>query len=238
MYKYLKKRRLIIHGLITTLIISVSVTTALAKSTHDDHNAELDGARIFVERCVLCHGNYGAGDGFMSLVISDYPDTSLLMSKKSGHFKEIQKQVKWGGAKGKMNTKSPPWDKELNLSEIKAVSQFIITLQDTPEQARRSLDAYLANEPVSLETGRLVYKTRCESCHGSSGSGDGPMSVVVKNPSPSNLILSRLPELELGKIISHGGEKVGRSGQMPAWETELTQVQIDSVAEYVRQFRN
>lgn len=206
-------------------------------SVSDALSADHEGAQIFAERCVLCHGNYGAGDGFMPLIIEDYPETNLLHTKKRGRLTEMHQTVKWGGAKGQMDNKSPPWINELSASELEAVSNFVVKLQQKPEEQWQILNTYLANKPVNTETGRLVYQTRCSGCHGESGLGDGPIAAVVKSPPPTNLVESQMTESQLVRIISLGGTSVGRSSQMPGWKDEITPVEIDSVAAYVRLLR-
>ena len=232
-------RKVSLRCFLAMLLMPFCISVTLADPAAQQSGVAPDGAQIFVERCVLCHGNYGAGDGFMPLVIKGYPNTNLLQTKSSGHFSELQTQVMWGGAYGTMNDKSPPWVDELSTLEMKAVSQFVDKLQTNTDQAwRSSLDKYYSvHKPTSIETGRLVYQTRCAACHGASGQGDGPMSAIVKTPPPFNLVRSRLSKEELKKIVSQGGSALGRSVQMPAWQSELTNVQIDSVVEYMLLFR-
>ncbi len=238
------KRSFCFYGIAAILFSPLCAATALAdfeptRTPTPLNQAEAsEGARIFVERCVLCHGNYGAGDGFMPLIVKGYPQTNLLQAETSGHFSDLERTVRWGGAKGAMNDKSPPWVGELNPAEMEAVAQFVVQLQEHPENTSHLLDKYLSREPVDIETGRLVYQTRCASCHGLSGHGDGRMSAIIKTPPPTDLTASRLPESFLQEIIVLGGKNVGRSAQMPAWKYELSQVQIDSVVEYIQLLRS
>ncbi|MCV6615128.1 MAG: cytochrome c, partial [Cellvibrionaceae bacterium] len=54
---------------------------------------------------------------------------------------------------------------------------------------------------------------------------------------PANLTLSKLSDAELAKIISGGGQAVGRSPQMPAWGGQLNKQQLQSLILYINSLR-
>jgi len=94
-------------------------------------------------------------------------------------------------------------------------------------------------EPLhSLEKGATIYHDRCSLCHGKYGGGDGRMAKIITDPPPANLMLSRLSDDNLRKIIRNGGESVGRSPRMPAWKEEFSIEQINSVIIYIKSIRN
>lgn len=223
--------------LVVGLYLFLSSVAATAESKSPQPDVSTDGARVFADRCVLCHGNYGTGDGFMPLIIKDYPETNLLKENKIGHFTDLQQHINWGGVKENQKYRSPPWIDELSAEEVLAVTEFVVKLQEDPDLQWQPLEKYLSTKPVTMETGRLVYLTRCESCHGSTGRGDGPMSVIVKSPPPFDLSKSQLSEAELLRIISLGGPLIGRSAQMPGWKQELSEAEIKSVTAYIQLFR-
>jgi cytochrome c5 len=69
-------------------------------------------------------------------------------------------------------------------------------------------------EPLTAEN---VFKTRCSTCHGESGHGDGPASVAL-NPKPRNYTdpewQKSVTDEQLKKTIVGGGIAVGKSPLM------------------------
>ncbi|MBA3582206.1 MAG: c-type cytochrome [Gammaproteobacteria bacterium] len=195
------------------------------------------GATVFQERCVLCHSNNGMGEGHMTLLIKDYPSTNLLTAKYGKKESDIRKSILYGGAKGEMNSLSPPWSDELSWIEIESVVLFVKLLHTNHEQAMALLQDHHSNQPVSKKQGRIIFAARCSICHGQYGEGDGKMRRIIKSPPPYNLTQSGLPDKNLKDIITNGGEAVGRSPQMPPWGKELTESEILSVIAHIKTLR-
>lgn len=63
------------------------------------------------------------------------------------------------------------------------------------------------------------------------------LSKLIKDPPPFNLTLSALPDAEIEKIVMSGGEKVGRSPKMPAWEGEITPGDVDALKVFLKSIR-
>jgi hypothetical protein len=63
-----------------------------------------------------------------------------------------------------------------------------------------------------------VFATRCTTCHGPQGLGDGPGAVAL-NPKPRNFQdpawQASVDDAYLAKIVLYGGAAVGRSPMMP-----------------------
>lgn len=81
--------------------------------------------------------------------------------------------------------------------------------------------------------GAIVYKTYCVLCHGHRGDG---MGRATKLYGQGNLVISmRDHDLDYyEKMLRQGGEAVGRSRFMPAWEDELSEEQISDVMAYMQ----
>lgn len=66
---------------------------------------------------------------------------------------------------------------------------------------------------------KQLFATRCFTCHGSEGAGDGPASAGL-SPQPRNLQdpawQASVSDEHIEKIILYGGAAVGRSPAMPA----------------------
>ncbi len=79
-----------------------------------------------------------------------------------------------------------------------------------------------AAEPVAatgaVEAAREIYATRCVTCHGTRGAGDGPGSAAL-DPAPRDFRdaawQSSVDDAHIEQIIQYGGAAVGRSPAMP-----------------------
>jgi cytochrome c553 len=72
---------------------------------------------------------------------------------------------------------------------------------------------------VSDEKAKKEFVSRCASCHGMEGKGDGPGSAAL-NPKPRNYTdkewQKTVTDDQIGKTIMYGGAAVGKSPIMPA----------------------
>jgi mono/diheme cytochrome c family protein len=68
------------------------------------------------------------------------------------------------------------------------------------------------------EEAQQIFATRCTTCHGSEGAGDGPGSAAL-SPKPRNfqdpVWQGSVTDEQLEKIVMYGGTAVGRSPSMP-----------------------
>jgi mono/diheme cytochrome c family protein len=95
------------------------------------------------------------------------------------------------------------------------------------------------DDPSAAETprGQALYAQYCAACHGAEGRGDGPSaaSLPIK---PWNLtegrVLGHLPDEFLELTIKKGGQAVGLSPLMPAWEAYLGPEQVRDLVAYIR----
>ncbi len=219
------------------LILTVSVN-AMAEEQSLGRDKAFYGAKIFTERCSLCHGNDAMGDGILPLLEEGYPTTNLLDGRYGTKPDDIKKIVLWGGSKGAMNELSPPWVEELSAFEIDAVVAFVVLLHRDSDSALDMLDAETDKLIPSLERGDRVFRSRCVICHGANGEGDGRLSVMINSPPPSNLRTSLASAEYMTKIVSQGGSSVGRSQQMPPWAGTLRLPDIESVVLYLNSIRS
>lgn len=187
------------------------------------------GARIYLERCALCHGSKGLGEGPMALLVHGYPDTRL--KKADVPYQSTRRIVEFGSPPELEHSLSPPWRDELPAQEIAAVTRFVEELRIDFGHATEVL-ASIDIPPESID-GRKIYRARCESCHGVAGNGDGRMSRVIRNPPPSDLTRSTLSYEETIAIVSAGGQALGKSPRMPPWGQELIGAELLSVANYI-----
>ena len=72
--------------------------------------------------------------------------------------------------------------------------------------------------PDAAEQAQFIFETRCFTCHGKQGKGDGPGSAVL-NPPPRNFQdaewQASVTDEHIGQILLYGGIAVGKSPAMP-----------------------
>lgn len=219
-------------GVALLLSATINAETSVTPAAIDiyDKEQQIKGASIYIERCALCHGTKGMGEGPLALLIREYPDTNLKNSKKS--LDSVRTTIRFGSPSNQL---SPPWQHELQNEDIAAVTAFVDLLRNDHSRAIQQL-ASVNIEPKNRR-GQKIYRARCEQCHGAEGKGDGRMSRIYKNPPPSNLTGSSLSHNETVAIISAGGAGVGRSESMPPWGQELISSDILSVTRYLSTLR-
>ncbi len=82
------------------------------------------------------------------------------------------------------------------------------------------------------------FQEHCAKCHGEEGRGDGPAADVLDQELPDFTdceYMKTLSDEYLTKIISEGGEAVGKSRQMPAGKrAKLAEEDIEPMVNFVR----
>jgi mono/diheme cytochrome c family protein len=223
---------------VVSALILLLLGTGIVHAGKDDTTPTLDmGAEVFAERCVLCHGQQGMGEGRIPLKIKSYPNTNLATVNKAKTKKEIINIIAFGGMLDNINIYMPPMGNEITWSQLESVSMFVYELRNDPAGEISRLKKVSKLTKTSVDLGRETYQSRCVLCHGEYGLGDGRMSKVVKNPPPFNLTNSSMPLDYLKLIITKGGEPIGRSKQMPPWGDQLTPLEINAVADYIHTLR-
>lgn len=104
--------------------------------------------------------------------------------------------------------------------------------------ARHSVGAEVAGELLeSIDSGKKLYTANCTLCHGTTGQGDGRMAKVITEPPPADFTKSKRSKAYMKKMVTYGGEVMGRSPQMPVWGQELNEKQVQAVVDYVFSLR-
>ncbi|MBK7670535.1 MAG: c-type cytochrome [bacterium] len=85
-----------------------------------------------------------------------------------------------------------------------------------------------------------IFQTRCATCHGQFGRGDGPGAAAL-NPKPQNYAdaawQQKVTDAEIEKAIVFGGASVGKSAQMvPNPDLEAKPGVVAALREKVRSF--
>lgn len=97
-----------------------------------------------------------------------------------------------------------------------------------------------------LANGKNVYTTNCQSCHGATGKGDGPVGAAL-NPRPRDFSAGDFKfdtdgdgkpgtDADLQNLIKNGASKYGGSALMAPWG-HLPEKDIADVIAYVRSLK-
>lgn len=221
--------------------LGLALLSYYAQATvQDDSTPSIDiGAKVFAQRCVLCHGPQGMGEGIIPLKIAGYPNTNLLVSNKTVTKQQIHQVVASGAMLPQISIYMPPMGNELTWTELESVALFVYNFRRDPATYLKILSSG-QQEPGSLIQkcrGQRIFQSRCALCHGVNGEGNGRMAKIIQNPPPFNLTRSIQPASYLKRIISKGGAALNRSERMPAWQNQLSDSDIDAVVKYVMSLR-
>ncbi len=232
-------RFLALSLVVLTGLISTAARAGSAEQCGEEARPCVEyGALVFQQRCALCHGSDGLGEGILPLSVKDYPKTNLLEPRYGTDPETVMRIVTSGGARPPVSPEMPPWGDELTATQLESVVEFVGYLRQDLDGALAMLRNKAKELPPSLKTGRAIFLGRCALCHGRTGEGNGKMARIIKNPPPFNLTRSGAPDDYLRRIISGGGASVGRSPRMPPWGNDLSANEIDSVILFIKTLRN
>lgn len=226
-------------GLFLLLMIIFPPPSSFANDDGDNPAPNLNtGARVYSQRCILCHGKAAMGEGILPIKLKTYPNTSLIAPKYKNERKNIYNAVVFGGTTGELSNLMPPMGNNLTWTETESVVDFVLLLRKDHQQAMALLKKLPTKAQASTKIGQQIFSSHCALCHGSYGEGNGRMAKVIKSPPPADLTASRLPDIYLKKIISSGGPGVGRSPQMPPWGDQLDKTELESIILYLKRIRD
>ncbi|MBZ0287144.1 MAG: c-type cytochrome, partial [Anaerolineae bacterium] len=162
------------------------------------------GAQLYAENCTRCHGLTGQGDGEMvqSGQVTDVPDFTTPQTAQDAS------PVAWFEivTNGRLEKLMPPWNEKLSEAQRWAVTMYVYTLANPPDQIAR---------------GQAIWTDSCAECHGPAGEGTDKGA-----PLPSLLDNSNG---ELLRVIMGG-----IPDKMPAFADELSDEERAAVLAYAR----
>jgi mono/diheme cytochrome c family protein len=151
------------------------------------------GAALYAKNCTRCHGVNGAGDGQL---VAQIPFPLPNFTKPD--LARTTTPQKWYGmiTNGKLDRMMPPWQTLSDAERWNLVS-YLYTLSTPPNQ---------------IESGRKVYESNCQSCHGSNGKGGVP-EVKVDFTNQSSIVKKSNNDLfeSISKVSAHKLESVNES---------------------------
>jgi mono/diheme cytochrome c family protein len=210
----------------------------------------MQGRAVYLQRCWMCHGDAGQGDGPFGQHLRPTPANFTDPDVKTQEDGELF----WKITQGLGNAAMPPWGLLLaeddrwaaldyikktfvNPSEPKEVSD------ELPEQYQ-ALDSPYPDGPDAQANGKIVYETYCLGCHGKEALGNGEFGAKLM-PTPANLAedpaVSSPAEWWYWRVdqgvVGYDGAKPGvkpHPTAMPAWRFILTDEEKWDVVYYGR----
>ena len=85
------------------------------------------GRELYLQRCVLCHGERGDGKGRLSKAIKNPPPANFRISRfPREYYREI---ILKGGAAVRRSEQMPPWVDELSIEQIESLVTYTYSLR-------------------------------------------------------------------------------------------------------------
>ena len=171
------------------------------------------GDRLFADYCAGCHGAAGHGDGPGAAGLR--PQRSSLAEHRYTRGRVAESL--WNGVAG---TAMPAW-RDLPPADLAALVETV--------QGLAAPDGAAGVETAAIDAGARVYAANCAPCHGERGDGRG-FAARALAIAPTDFTRKQ-PALALAVRAIRGGLD---GTPMAPWTSRLDEVQIISVAHYVR----
>jgi mono/diheme cytochrome c family protein len=173
-----------------------------------------NGAAIYIEKCLACHGPGGQGDGEQAAqILATFGAAPANLTAES--IARASTPVEWFAAisGGRIENGMPPFAASLSVDDRWDVIAYVWSL---------------GSPDVTLATGKAVYEERCVQCHGQTGAGDGPQAEGLRLD---------LSDLSVYQDVAPGEwDRALESGHVPSFGGKLSSVQRSAVIDYVRSF--
>ena len=183
--------------------------------------AAVDGALIYSQHCVICHGEKGDGDTRVRRGLSAPPrDFTTAQSQAELTRERMLQSV----AHGRPGTAMMPFEGRLSADEIAAAVDYIRASFMTGKKG--------AAPPAKMVKGEQLYVRHCAVCHGDKGSG-AVWTQSSLNPPPRNFTAALRDELTRERMIT--SVSYGRPGTaMMPFRSRLSDQEIATVVDYIR----
>lgn len=172
-----------------------------------------NGAPIYAEKCLPCHGELGMGDG---------PQASGLPNPVPAIGREDVAQL----------AKPSDW---YNIVTNGNLERYMPPFVSLSEGQRWDVIAYVLSLSIGdddLTNGEAVYTDNCAACHGPEGRGDGPQAAGLGTPATNFTDQEMMAQRSASDLYQAVKDGAGES--MPAFGDRLSDSDIWAVSEYLR----
>lgn len=210
------------------------------------------GKKIYLQRCLPCHGEKGASDGAAAVYLDPRPrDFTLGLFKmkttigeapptEEDHFRIV--------TRGIPGSAMPSWKALLSEEQRWQVIFYERTFSPEFEKAASAKVVVVPQEPPmtpeSIKAGDDIFhdsaKAGCFVCHGTEGRGDGPLARALRDKQGNPVLPRDLTQSWLYKggneakhIFTRITTGIFFSG-MPSFAEKLTEAERWNVAHYVK----
>jgi cytochrome c oxidase cbb3-type subunit I/II len=213
-----------------------------------------DGKDLFAQKCIACHGCPGNGTGPYSRQTLAHPAN---LHERIAEFPSPADAFHfWRVHEGVPGTDMPPWGWETSQDDIFKIMTYEMSFAN-PKGSIRTVsgdisdaegDQYDAqNNPLPIiggtqqdySHGKSLYTLYCAQCHGDSGHGDGPASIVSPGgyiqPQPADFQESGSDFTNYGRWLWKVTEGV-ETTNMPPWKEDLSDIEIAQAIFYEQTF--
>lgn len=126
------------------------------------------------------------------------------------------------------------------MKTIHALSAALLSAALTFGCSKTETQQATGQSAAQLVEAKSAFETRCATCHGSTGKGDGPGAAAL-NPKPRNYTdkawQKSVTDEQIKKTIVMGGAAVGKSPIMPASpDLDSKPEQVDALVKLIRGF--
>ena len=203
------------------ILLLLSFLLAVCLFSSREALAAVDGALVYAQNCVVCHGDKGDGNTRVRRGLS-VPPTNFTTARARAVL--TRERMLRSVAEGRPGTAMMEFGSRLSEAEMTAVVDYIRTTFMTGK-AKASL-------PPKIAEGEQLYVRHCAVCHGDRGSG-AVWTQSSLNPPPRNFTTALRDVLTRERMIT--SVTYGRPGTaMMPFRTQLSTRQIATVVDYIR----
>lgn len=98
-------------------------------------------------------------------------------------------------------------------------------------------DAGAMSDDAAIAKGKVTFEKYCSKCHGKDADGRGKDAYKYK-PMPTNFHIAQAARPYMVEITKKGGKAMHRSEDMPDWDGDLSNQQIEDIVSYLMTLRS
>ncbi|MDX2011902.1 MAG: c-type cytochrome [Myxococcaceae bacterium] len=171
------------------------------------------GKALFAERCAVCHGDTGAGDGVVAASLSPPPADFTRARFSTGRLLHVLREGVPGTAM--------PAQPGLAPADRAALIAYVQSLGPRTPPPR---------PPAKLATlGENVFSIRCSACHGAFADGAGPSASHVGRP-PTDFTRKQPTRERIVDVLTHGI----RGTAMTPMRRLLSDTELEGVVAFIQ----